>query len=147
MDEGDPLKKMLQNPYTLVDPADADYYSTHIMKQCVRILERHLGKELLYKNEMVTRILGLLQSNEPRNRAARAWALCFLMCHFDAILQFIETLTTDKARLHALMQVMPQWIEAQQNFAYNAGNVRNMLAEFFLCLVMPLYFFGPAQKR
>jgi hypothetical protein len=134
---------MIQNPYTLATPDTNDYYSTHMMKHCVRILERHLGKELLYKNAMVTRILGLLQCNEPRNRAARAWALCFLMCHFEPIYRFVESLTVDKTRLHALMQVLPQWIEAQQNFAYNAGNVRNMLAEFFLHYVVPLYVFGP----
>ena len=145
---GDPLRQMICAPYApvLADDGETvldDQFATHIMKHCVRILERHLGKQFLYKNRMVVRILGLLQANEPRNRAAKAWALCFLMVHFEPVYHFIETLTTDKRRLQALMKVMPMWIDAQQNFAYNLGNVRNVMGEFFIYYMMPLYIFGP----
>jgi len=145
---GDPLQQMICAPYASVLADDGetvldDQFATHIMKHSVRILERHLGKQMLYKNRMTARILGLLQSNEPRNRAAKAWALCFLMVHFEPVYHFIEALTTDKRRLQALMQVMPTWIEAQQNFCYNLGNVRNVMAEFFLYYMLPLYVFGP----
>lgn len=140
----DPLRKMLTCPYTkIADGDDDDVYAVSMMKECVRILEHYLGKRLLYRNRMVAQVLQLLQSPDIRNRCARTWALCFLMCHFEPIYEFVQAQTQDKQRLNALMQVLPTWMEAQKNFPYTIDNVRNLIADFLLYYFVPLYIFGP----
>jgi hypothetical protein len=139
----DPIRHMFLMPEEL--QPDGSTYAANMMRQCVRILERYMGPEALYDTRLVRRILGLLQQNEPRNRAARLWALCFFMCHFPPIRAFIESLTEDKQRLADLMTVMPTWIECQQDWNYTVNNVYNMLAKFITVDLASVYFMGPPR--
>jgi hypothetical protein len=138
--ETDPLRKMM------VFPNENDF-SVYMMQQCVRILEHYFGKSILYKNRMVSQVLAQLQNNEIRNRSARVWALCYFMCHFEPVFQFVESITEDKPRLYAFMEMLPAWMEWQKNFPYTINNVRNLVADFLLNQMIPLYIFGPQQPQ
>jgi len=139
----DPIRHMFLLPEVL--QPDGSTYAAHMMRQCVRILERYMGPDALYDTRLVRRILGLLQQNEPRNRGARLWALCFFMCHYPPIRSFIESLTEDKQRLADLMTVMPTWIECQQDWHYTVNNVHNMLTKFLVIDLVSVYLIGPPK--